>query len=1229
MPSKPNSTLSGKKLTYTAAVVTALLTVLVAYPFEGSEVHWILATTGNMHPLLVHLPIGILLALGAMELADYLNPNLQLKPACGFLLWLAVLTSIPTVIAGTLLAAAGDYGSDTLTLHKWMGYATTIMSIWLLVIRKGHEHNPSSSFTPYRGAMLLNVAILGVTGHFGGSLTHGSSFLTEHVPEEVKTFFGADPYSMDGLATMETALMNETLEKYQFDAHIQPITTNYCVGCHGEEEQKGGLRLDNIDPDLVHGHDAETWRVMLDMVNSGEMPPKEKKQLSDEERRLLVDWITASIQQAVAIKKSEQKPVIRRLTRQQYTNSLQQLLQLPLNFGDVLPEDAKSEMGFSNNGQVLQISPLHAEYYQDIARAALDKAIAPAEKPEVTRYRITFGKGIGQGKPAGQIGGFQSVPISPDDFIVEILDENGHPKVGLDSAAKAQLTEIKQNIGVGMRGSSPDRFQVVEEGMVLYSAVPHKEVTPKSWQGPSPNLKLLFRNHFPETGDFQLRVKASKGNQLYTQRFGFLALRDEVPAEDLPGKIVLHASEAGQLVNMVPKGKKLVPQNVTGWSRAMLTFEAPQTGYYQIDYVHPYVGAEGMPSLELMVDKVKLQERLHMDEALKDAPSITTPVTLAYLKEGKHQLQIGGAFFTGFERIIVTPYPDSHPLAQELREEAAKSRAKFDNDLPIIRTFAGSRTDDGMDYQTFDTYQNVTAPMGEWETYTFHGRLENLPIPEIDTVETEILANIMVLGLWNDFLVKDNSESGPPLLIKELEFEAPYYPTWPPKSHLAIFPDAAQKEERATQAGTGFFDWFSKKTAETPEDDPEAYTRKVLTDFMEKAYRRPLKEGELQPYMDFWQGIRHQYPRYEEGVKEVLIAVLCSPKFLYLAEPERDTSEEEKEFFLASRLSYFLWNAPPDAELLELAADEDLHDEDELKEQVQRMVQDEKIWEMVRRFSYEWLRLDRHEAMSTNVNEYPDFTRFVKQDMLEETYHFVHHVLQTDKSIFKLINSDFAMLNQNLAEFYGIDSVKGAHFRPVPLGRNMPRGGLLSQGAFLSGHSDGTQAHAIKRAVWLKEKILGEHPPPPPPNVPELDPETPGFEKLTLKEQLLIHRDKPACMDCHRKIDPYGIVFENYDAVGRYQTIAKEKPIDAMVELPDGQTVEGIDEIKSYILELKSDDFTRSLVKHLFAYALGRDATFVDEGEIERIVHEVREDGYRFQSVIENIVISPSFRGDF
>ena len=594
-----------------------------------------------------------------------------------------------------------------------------------------------------------------------------------------------------------------------------------------------------------------------------------------------------------------------------------------------------------------------------------------------------------------------------------------------------------------------------------------------------------------------------------------------------------------------------------------------------------------------------ISKRLNINQP-DQSQDITTPVTMAYLSKGNHNGFIGGKFFVGFSKMVFTPIAEDDPLAKTLEEESNKDNSQYEKTNPSILAFAGSRTDDGMDYKALSKPIEVKNSMRESRIYEFTGMLENLPIPMASNDVSGELANILTFGLWNNHLVKESSLKGPPLLIKSVEFEAPYFPAWPPKSYTEIF--------------------FKSKN----QDNKELYGIEIIEKFMSRAFRRALNDGELDRYLNFWRNIRNDFNSFEEGIKEVLIAILCSPNFIYLNQPMNLNSEElDDEYYLASQLSYFLWNSPPDEKLIELASEGRLYRN--LSRQINRMIKSPKIENLINGFSYEWLRLDRHKNMDVNVQEYEDYTRFVKEDMFKETYEFMKHILANDLSILNFIDSEFAMLNQNLAEFYGLNGVEGNEFRPVILNKNQNRGGLLSQGSFLTGHSDGTQPHAIKRAVWLKEKILGDHPPPPPPNVPEIDPETPGFEKLTLKEQLFLHRNKVSCMDCHMKIDPYGVIFENYDATGRYQLTMKGKPVDSKSVLPDGNEVDGIQGMKDYILKFKTEDFTKSIVKNLFSYATGRDVGFADEKEIKYIVDQVMRDNYSFKTVIQEIIYSPSF----
>lgn len=995
------------------------------------------------------------------------------------------------------------------------------------------------------------------------------------------------------------------------------LLRTYCYQCHGDGENNGDVSLDTLateGPEVS----AESWVSVRDVINSGDMPPEDELQITDVHRESIVTALDEIIEAAAEAQISEQ-PVLRKLTRAQYTNSLKNLLGMDVNFGAVLPEDGKSEMGFSNNAEVLQITSLHFDYYEKVARSALNKAIATGPKPETYRFRINFGDGIDADasiRSGKEIGGYQSVKVSSDDFTVQLLDADGNRRAGGDAAEETRLRDFENNIAIGMRGSATDRFKIVEDGMLMFSAVPHRERAPKSWQGPSPNLKVLVQNDFPRSGDFRMKVLAAKSESWSSddRRDRLISLRQPIAAKPTDAAIRLLAKKCRKPTNLQLRNDRwLVPENIAGDCTAKFSFRVPSDGIYQIDFDHPYVEADMMPSFTLRIDsKLKVEERLQLPVSQKDEQSITTPVTMARLKKGRHRLEIGGRFFTGFREVRITPLDENSTTARKLRGESKKNQGKFADKIPSLAAFAGTRTDDGMDYRSFGTTERVDAEGEQPQSLEFIGRLENLPLPVFEANTRESLSNISIFGIWNNYLVKNKDDSGPPVLVKSIEIELPWNPVWPPESHNRIFPSKG-----------------SPKPA-----DQEAYTRKILKQFITRAFRRPVQRRELNRYFEFWKSIRGEFDVYEDGVKEVLVAVLCSPNFLYMIEPEAIAQQNETaptdapakqqdQFLLASKLAYFLWNSPPDQTLLKLARAGKL--QDQLSAQTDRMIEDPKVWRMIRAFGGEWLRMDRHETMQVDTSEYSDFTRFVKSDMTEETWQFLHHVLYNDLPISNLIDSQFAMLNQNLAEFYGIQDVQGNEFRPVKLNKDHHRGGLLLHGAFLSGHSDGEQAHPIKRAVWLKEKILGDPPPPAPPNVPDLDPETPGFEKLTLKEQLELHRNKPSCISCHKKIDPYGVVFQNFDAVGRYQNSSKGKPIDATSTLPDGTKINGVAEMKRYILKERSQEFCRSLVEHLMAYGLGRDLKYSDEAEIEAIVRRVEQNGNSFRSVFRAVVLSPSF----
>ena len=1001
-----------------------------------------------------------------------------------------------------------------------------------------------------------------------------------------------------------------------FEKDIKPILLTYCYECHNAELQEGKVRLDNLNPDLVAGPDAQRWHHALDMINQGDMPPEDAEHPDEETLEILTDWIQTELVKSIKAHRSTNRVVMRRMTREQYTNTLQELLGIDVNFGTALPEDAKSKSGFTNNGNVQQISPLHLDYYQKVAREALAQSIF-TEKPPITRYRLQVGTEIGKElsgeKKSGQFGGYVSQPVSNIHIIPDVLNEQGEP-IFLDPASRpAPYNNILHNLGVGMRGSDRNRYEVVSNGMHLDSAFQHVEKAPGSWHAPSPNMKLLIRRDFPVQGNFAFRVTASRTtgrNAQFKKVYGNKELITKVTdrfTERRDGAYSVTGEDAYRLERSVLENGLLVNKKdeKPGNNRtARFKLSPPKTDLYHVEIIRSALkeNTETELYMEFGDRNNRISHKFKLEREPRDATRMCTPLGIVALQKGDNECYFRWNGLVTIEEIVFTPLAADHKVRQEQLAQIARVKAAAaDNEKrqAVLQVSLGNRTDDGQDSKTFDRIEKINTAPGEFKQYQFVGRLENLPTPQLDLNEMTSLSNILVLTVWNGDFIKDKKDTGSSIIVSELEFEAPYFETWPPKSHTQIFFDSRNK------------------------DNAEVYAKEILTTFISRAFRRPATKDEVSLYYNFWSAVRKEYSAFEDGIRETLVAVLCSPNFIYLAEgnPEKK-AKQEREYELASRLSYFLWNGPPDEELYDLAAKGQL--EKQLGAQVERMVQDSRSWNFVTSFSNQWLKLYRHNEQAVDIGRYPQFTRYIKSDMELETYHFINHLLQQDLSIFDMIDSDFVVINQNLAEYYGIPDVAGTEFRAVTVSADLNRGGLLTQGSFLSGHSDGKQAHPIKRAVWMMERILGESPPPPPPNVPDLDPKDPNTNRLPIAEQLAIHRDNVSCKNCHKKLDPYGLVFEDYNGAGLLGSQPGSNQ-NTIVKLPSGSEVTGVAGMKSYVLEFEREKFATSLVEHLMTFALGRDISYLDEQEIHEIVRKSIVQGGSFQSTLQEIVTSPMF----
>lgn len=1200
-------------------------------PIDGQSGDGFSRFVGRFHILVLHFPVTLLLLAPLLSLYSHFRKDNSLAMFTKAVWWLASITTFTTVSMGMLLAANEGFELQEVQSHMLGGITVALLAFVITAVISHFNHKPWSK-PAYIGGSSVLVALLFITAHAGGNLVHGEEYLVRFAPEFVQDYLIEE--APKELVGADDKYYNETIE---------PLLDSYCFSCHGADTQKGGIQLNNLSPDFVKGHDAPNWHAALDMINTGEMPPKKKKQFTDEERRILVDWLTDGILIAKEAKKGKSQQVLRRLSKQQYENSLIDLTGVSSNFAVNLPSDPLSEIGFSNNAELLQNSAFHLETFENIARAALDEAIDPAEKPKPFHYRVHFAKGIGKGEIHKETNGYLSAPLKKENFFIEILDENGQPK------SDDELGKLKTYITAGMRGSNNGRFQIEDKGLNLFSSKAHKEIIEGgklgSWHGPSPNVGVNIKEHFPSTGDFAIRVKASKGDGFKKLRKQTIAAKGNDPVVSLDANNNLVLADNAVVLNGTAKGKyKNVTKKEGGKNGIFELDKGAKTGHaffwakmpttdlslYEIDVVHPELAKGVTAKIKIHVHNMKFETELTSTGRANVGEPVVSKVglTISSRKAFNVRLTMLDTNLKSFTDIVLTKLDFDSPQFAQIDKPMDVNTVN--NELnPVIVPYLGARTDDGMEYKALKQTQTVQTAMGESDIYTFVDRIENYPIPNQDATGDQWISGNLKVGLWNGDTFVQKDGTGSVLNVEYIEFEAPYYAEWPSKSHRKIFIDSDLKK-----------------------NSPE-YAKQVITNFAQNAYRREVTENEIQPYFEFWQAISPEFERFEDGIKETLVAVLSSTNFLYLAEPKEniemaDSGEPEKppqllqllgigsvsasedanslvtDYALANRLSYFLWNSPPDAELLKLASEGELRGE--VPEQVERMLaKTSKLRRFVDVFAQEWLHLERLGGQQVDAELFPDFNRFVREDMANETQEFLVHLIQQDLSALSVIDADFTMLNQNLANFYGIEGVSGPEFRKVTLANGSQRGGLLGQGAFLTGHADGVHSHPIKRAVWVKEKIIGEVPPPPPPNVPEIDPETPGFEKLTLKQQLELHRDKEACRDCHAKIDPFGIVFEGYDAVGRARSEYKGNPIDDLSVLPDGTEVKGMEQFKDYLLGGKQDKVVRSLTKHLFAYALGKEASFHDDEEIDAIVKLAKEDGYKMQSLLLAIIQSPSF----
>lgn len=821
---------------------------------------------------------------------------------------------------------------------------------------------------------------------------------------------------------------------------VEPVLRNACVACHGPDLQEGNLRIDTLDPDLLHGSDVPWWLEVFAVLSNGEMPPPEEAELSDDDRARIVDWLSSEIQTASEIRRAEQQhSSFRRMTRYEYNYALQDLLGLPYNFAKDLPPESNSEEGFQNSSDMLHMSSLQLATYRELGRKALRRAVVRGEQP------------------------------APLHWSVSMQDASANEWVKQEE----ELEKIRQSYR-----EDPATLQQELEQRI------------KSYQ--TRHGRAHYKNRV--TG------RTAVANWSYPE-----AKYAWKPSQTPP-----QTPQASDSVAVIPAKQHLIVE---------LGDRLPEEGDLRVRFRASRASAD-----------------------VKRIPSL--------------QLEFGWQASN-----------DSHASVrisdQDLLIDASPDHPRFYQwEIPLSEIYPRN------------SVRNVN-------------QLGDLPNPS------------EYIKFVNSSLSEGDIE------IDYVEVTAPVYAQWPPESHCRLFVESDHQSDEA------------------------AYAKEILADFMPRAWRGSVDDFEVERKLALFATIRPQCDDFQEAMLEVLASVIASPRFLYLGTAKAAGSGQTiNDEALASRLSFFLWSSLPDQQLTELASDGQLSQPAVLDAQVTRMLADVRSRRLSEHFVQQWLGMQLLEYLKVDRKAFPSFDPALQEAMREEPIALFHEVLQRNDSVIDFLHADYTMVNERLAQHYGLQDVVGNEFRRVSLPAQLERGGMLTQAGLLAMNSDGKDSHPLKRGIWILERLLDDPPPPPPPAVPRIDLADPEIAKLTLKQRMANHRDQAACRSCHLKIDPWGIALENFDAVGRWRTQVGDEPVDATSVLFNNQELAGVDGLKRFLLASRQDQFVRAITQKLTTYAIGRPLTFADHAEIDRIAASLRQQGDGLATLVTLIVKSDLFQSE-
>ncbi|MDE0165320.1 MAG: DUF1592 domain-containing protein [Bryobacterales bacterium] len=1073
-----------------------------------------------------------------------------------------------------------------------------------------------------------------------------------------------------------------SIEKARFEQHVRPLFETNCYACHASAVKVAGFDLERLlaeYPDSLV-RDFRRWETVAEQVVTRSMPPAgHVVHPSAERRRFLTDWIDHQLETADLRGLDEPGvPLVRRLNRAEFRNTLRDLTGVAIDVTRLLPADGMSEDGLPNNGNSLFLSSSDLEKLVSASQFVLSHAeVSPTrgfvfheEPPQPIRHSERVHRA------AVELGEYY------DAVVRQHLEVRGNalPRYFVAAWEAKSLGDVKDDAqwseAARRHGVDAEVLQRLSRFLGLDYKNFHADGKGVDFEEFRAHFDALFEpfQNLPPGGDPEEAVRLRPQVEQAAKRFQTVldAFREDVDyTYSLPGGDHSHPFEmdiSGQsmIYLLVTDGGDESDSDYAAWLDGAFRFpDGSVRSLAESDPVEAISGdgrlARGINSrggpLHIFTQasylrtvrnrlyeepsRMNLENPLYRENTIPwdHALAVRAPSLLAF------EVPDGAAMFTvrGVMQDISRTHPD-----QERRKwfddgmvqfQVSTTRPESLDFIPGSRLTFSNRTQFRQFRRYLEDFVSDYFPSADrWvqiatekpgqppERGVFH--LHPAIVAEM-LLSGEAEAKSELLRRWDEYLLV----SAEPRYVREMTEQAL---NWErrmiAKDHaerVLTLQDVRELAGDEAKAQVAFLDQLLVEGESRLRQAYEFQLKALAT----KAFRRPLRSDESRRLLDLYDKYIQDDKAYSyDAARFVAESVLVSPQFLYVSEREREGGavREVDPFELASRLSYFLWSTMPDEELRRLAAEGQLGEVSSLREQTERMLRDRRAVALADQFAGNWLEFrDIREHQETNQELFPAYTESLREAMYQEALLFMQEVIREDRSILELIDCDFTYVNEELAAHYGISGIEGPEMRRVEL-RDVDRGGILGMASVLTLTSHPARTSPVDRGLYILKNLLDSPPPPPPPDASgQLQETEDEAMPVSFRDQLEAHRQAPSCAACHRRLDPLGFALENFDAIGRFRVTDERtgQAVDTRAELPNGTAVGSLRDVKQALLSgREKKKFIRTFCRRLLAYALARSLTFQDLGILRTMETNLKTNGYRFSAAVQSIVESRQFR---